>query len=65
VEHWRAASAALSAQRRHELRTMTTERARAATEALLSLASSERLSPHRRSHSGLVEQQSVFHRRGR
>jgi hypothetical protein len=64
VEGWRDAGAALSAQRRHELRTLTAERARSASEALLSLASPTQLAPHRRSSSGLVEQQSLFHRRG-
>ena len=65
AEQWRAAAAALAAQRRAELRSLTHERALAAADALLALAQPERLSPQRRRHSGLVEQQAVLHRRSR
>jgi hypothetical protein len=63
MEQWRAAAGALDEQRRRELRSLTTERALAATEALLALASPLRLSVERRTHSGLVEQQRLLHRR--
>lgn len=60
---WRAATLAIEEQRRLELRSLTTERALAATEALLALASPAGLSVERRTHSGLVEQQRLLHRR--
>lgn len=58
----RAAAVALERQRRDELRALSAEKALAASEALLSLADPSRLSNERRSHSGLVEQQALFHR---
>jgi len=64
MEQWRAAAPALEEQRRRELRSLTTERALAATEALLALATPAGLSVERRTHSGLVEQQRLLHRRG-
>jgi hypothetical protein len=65
LEQWRGAAVALQEQRRRELRLLTDERALAASDALLSLASAQALSPHRRDNSGLVEQQRRFHLRGR
>jgi hypothetical protein len=62
LKQWRAAAVALERQRRDELRALSAEKALAASEALLSLADPGRLSDLRRSHSGLVEQQALFHR---
>lgn len=62
LEQWRAAAVALERQRRDELRALSAEKALAASEALLSLADSGRVSDQRRSHSGFVEQQALFHR---
>jgi hypothetical protein len=63
MAQWRAAAAALEDQRKRELRSLTAERALAAAEALLSLASPRSVSEQRRVQSGLVEQQRLFHRR--
>jgi len=63
MEQWRAATPALAEQRRRELRSLTSERALAAAEALLALASPAELSLERRTGSGLVEQQRLLHRR--
>jgi hypothetical protein len=63
MAQWRAASLALAEQRRRELRSLTPERALAAAEALLALALPAELAAPRRTHSGLVEQQELFHRR--
>jgi hypothetical protein len=63
MEQWLAASPALAEQRRQELRALTPERALAAAEALLGLASPAALSLERRTGSGLVEQQRLLHRR--
>jgi hypothetical protein len=65
MEQWRAASAALEAQRKGELRSLTAERALAASEALLSLASPAGLGRERRVTSGLVELQRLLHGRRR
>jgi hypothetical protein len=65
LEQWKQAGKALEEQRRTELRSLTAERALAASEALLALAAPARLSAKRRSYSGLVEQQRLFHRRAR
>lgn len=62
LEQWRAGAVALARQRRDELRALSPESALAASEALLSLADRSRLSDQRRSHSGFVEQQALFHR---
>jgi hypothetical protein len=64
VEQWKAAGKALEEQRRRELVSLTADRALAAIEALLALASPERLGTERRTGSGLVEQQRLLHRRG-
>jgi len=63
LRQWNEAGPALAAQRREELFHLSDERALAASEALLSLATSVTLSPGRRHWSGLVEQQALFHRR--
>jgi len=60
---WRAATSALAEQRRRELISLTPEQAMAAVEALLALASPAQLGVGRRTHSGLVEQQRLLHRR--
>ena len=59
---WKTAGPALLEQRKTELRELTVEKALAASEALLSLVTTVTLAPSRRSHSGLVEQQALFHR---
>lgn len=64
VEQWKEAGKALEEQRRRELVSLTADRALAASEALLALASPERLGAERRTGSGLVEQQRLLHRRG-
>jgi len=63
VEQWKRAAVALAEQRRRELSELTEEQALAASEALLSIAPLARLHPSRRTTSGLVEQQALFHRR--
>lgn len=65
LDQWRAGAVALERQHRDELRALSPERALAASEALLDLAEPGRLSDSRRSHSGFVEQQALFHRRRR
>jgi hypothetical protein len=62
MAQWRAAATALDAQRRSELRALTPEKALAMSDALLSLADPSNLAESRRTHSGLVEQQALFHR---
>lgn len=61
LEQWQAATPALAAQRRSELRSLSPEKALAAAEAVLALAAPGRISASRRRHSGLVEQQRLFH----
>ena len=63
LEQWRGAGPALEAHRREELRSLSAAEALAAAQAVLWLASPDRLSEARRSHSGLVEQQRLFHPR--
>ena len=65
VEQWRRAAVALEEQRRAELRAMSDRDALAASEALLSMALVIPLKPERITDSGLVQQQSLFHRRRR
>ena len=62
MKQWRAAAVALERDRRDALRSLTPERALAASEALLSLADPTRLNDSRRRHSGLVEMQALFSR---
>lgn len=49
--------------RRRELREMTEEQARQASENVLSLAANFPLPARRVTSSGLIEQQALFHRR--
>lgn len=63
MEQWRAAGPALEEVRKRELGDLTDEQALAATEELLSLASSLPLPPERLGSSGLVAQQALLHRR--
>jgi hypothetical protein len=65
MEQWRAAAGALEEQHCAELRGLTPEKALAAIEAVLSMAKPRPISTQRWTHSGLVEQQALFHRRGR
>ena len=63
MEQWRAAGSALEEVRKRELGDLTDEQALAATDELLSIASSMPLPPDRLGTSGLVAQQALFHRR--
>jgi len=63
MEQWRAAAPALEEQWRKEIRALTAESALAAAEAVLALASPASLGAERQRHSGLVEQQALFHGR--
>ncbi|MGH9366132.1 MAG: hypothetical protein ACRD3M_00470 [Thermoanaerobaculia bacterium] len=65
LRQWESAGPALAEQRKRELRALSERAALASSEALLSLATTVPLNPIRRSHSGLVEQQALFHRRSR
>jgi hypothetical protein len=62
LRQWEAAGPALAEQRARELREMSEEQARGAADALLALGAALPLDPARRIHSGLVEQQTLFHR---
>jgi hypothetical protein len=59
---WQVTGEALEKIRRAELRTLTAEKALAATDNLLSLGAGVALSAGRRRASGLVEQQRLFSR---
>lgn len=63
LQQWNEAGRALAAERRQELIHLSDERALAASEALLALVTTVTLNPRRRSWSGLVEQQALFHHR--
>ncbi len=63
IRQWRGASVRLAEQRKRELREMSAQQALAAADALLSLAPLVALHPSRRTGSGLVRQQALFHRR--
>ena len=63
MAQWRNAASELEEQRVSELQAMTGESAQAATLALLELGASLPTDPRRWNHSGLVEQQALFHRR--
>jgi hypothetical protein len=65
IDQWRAAGVALEEQRASELRSLARERALAATDALLALANPRTLPDARRTGSGLVDQQALFHRKPR
>ncbi|MGE0455815.1 MAG: hypothetical protein AB7O37_19035 [Vicinamibacteria bacterium] len=58
---WKAAGPALAEQRRSELRALTPSQALAAADALLTLGAAAPVSHARADHSGLVEQQRLFH----
>jgi hypothetical protein len=60
ARQWSEAAGALEEQRRSELRALTANRALAASDALLSVASPGDLPADQRGHSGLVEQQRLF-----
>ena len=62
VGQWRHAATVLARQKRKELREMTSEEALAASDALLEIGASSELSPSRKTNSGLVEQQALFHK---
>ncbi len=61
LEQWTSAGPALAEVRKQSLRTLTESQALAASEAVLSLATLGPVSPRRRTHSGLVTQQALFH----
>jgi hypothetical protein len=63
LRQWESARSALAEQRKRELRALSDMAALASSEALLSLAVTVPLDRFRRNHSGLVEQQALFHRR--
>jgi hypothetical protein len=63
VNQWAETGKLLEEIHRRELREMTEEQARAASEDLLEIGASHPLSERRRSWSGLIEQQALFHRR--
>jgi hypothetical protein len=63
MEQWRAAAPALDEQRRRELRSLTSDAALAAADALLSVVPPGEIGPDRRTQSGLVEQQRLLHQR--
>lgn len=63
LRQWNDAGPALAANRRTELMHLSDERALAASDALLSLATTVSLNLRRLRWSGLVEQQAIFHRR--
>ena len=63
LRQWESAGPALAEHRRTELQGISESRALAASEALLSLVNTVTLDPSRREHSGLVEQQALFHKR--
>ena len=62
LEQWTSAGPALAEFRKRSLRELTESQALAASEAVLSLATLSPVSPRRRTHSGLVTQQALFHR---
>jgi hypothetical protein len=64
MQQWRRAAVALAEERARRLRSLTPEKALAASEMLLSLPVVGD-APRPRRMSGLVEQQAIFHRRSR
>jgi hypothetical protein len=64
MQQWRRAAIALAEERARRLRSLTPEKALAASERLLSLPVVGD-APRPRRMSGLVEQQAIFHRRSR
>jgi len=63
VRQWQETGKLLEEIRRKELRAMTDEEAREASDHVLSLAGHFPLPPNRVAWSGLIEQQALFHRR--
>jgi len=61
MAQWRAAGAALRAQRASELAALSNEQALAAADALLSMDLAAALPEGRPASSGLVRQQALFH----
>jgi hypothetical protein len=61
MAQWRRAANELAEQKRLDLRSLTDEDARAATEALLELAATLPLPGDRQATSGLVIQQAILH----
>jgi len=62
MRQWLDAAQALAGDRKARLAALTEEQALAASDAVLSLAGTSPPRPARRTTSGLVEQQSLFHR---
>jgi len=62
MAQWRASQGALREQRVRELRAMTDQTALAAADALLSAVFLTGPADSRRTSSGLVRQQALFHR---
>jgi hypothetical protein len=62
MRQWRAAARALADDRQARLAGLTREGGLAASDAVLSLATSTPRNPDRRGTSGLVEQQALFQR---
>jgi hypothetical protein len=62
VEAWSQAGLLLQQQRRHELRSLTPERALFCAEALFALPWPAEVLAARRQRSGLLEQQDLFRR---
>ena len=63
LDQWKRAGIALAEQRRLELRALTHDRALAATDALLTLGRPGEIAEERRTSSGFVPQQALFHGR--
>ncbi len=63
MRQWCEAAQALAEDRRARLAALSEERALAASDAVLSIAGSLPATVSRRTSSGLVEQQALFHRR--
>lgn len=63
MAQWRRAAVALEEQHKRELLALSHAEGLAASDALLSLALVVPLDPSRIAHSGLVQQQALFHRR--
>jgi hypothetical protein len=61
VVQWRSAEVALYEQKFLELQAMTEEEALRASNMLLWFAQNSYRNPQRQTHSGLVEQQRIFH----
>jgi len=63
LAQWRRAATALEDQERRELESLTDEDALKASDALLALSSTASLEPGRTETSGLIELQSLLHKR--